>query len=239
MRITVLQPESYVPLDRFGSWLRAGAELEVVLLEEQAPPSLEEVGDALVVLGGRMDSCDDTRSPWLPAVRALLRDAVAAEKPTLGICLGHQILATALGGEVAVGIEEMAEEGAFRISWSDDALTDPLVGALAADGVGLVAESHHDAVTRLPARAVLLASSERCPVQAFRVGSAVGVQFHPEASPERMARWTAGHGGDGDAMLDEMRAADEQVARLGEGLATAFLDVVRRSLRPGLPAVGA
>lgn len=241
VRITVLQPEDYVPLGRFEPWLAREAEVVVVPLQSQAPPALGDVGDGLVVLGGRMDANDDTRCPWLPAVRALLRDAVAAGRPTLGICLGHQILATALGGEVTVGIEEMDEEGAVRISWSDDALACPVVGPMAAAGRRWVAQSHHDAVTRLPAGAMLLASSERCPVQAFRLGSGVGVQFHPETTPETMARWSAATGGDEAAMLEEMRAVDAHVEKLGEELAGAFVAQARahwRAQRPGLPAVG-
>lgn len=235
-RITVLQPEPYVPLDRFAGWLD-DVEVVVVDLERDAVPAVDALGDALLVLGGRMDANDDARSPWLPAVRQLLRGAVDARVPTLGICLGHQILATAFGGEVTVGAKAQDEEGAVELRWEADADDDPLVGPIARDPrPSIVAQSHHDAVTRLPEGATLLASSDACPVQAFRVGSAVGVQFHPEASPELMARWADGHGGDGEAIRREMTAVDDDVARVGEALARALVRLARP--RPGLPAVG-
>lgn len=226
-RLTVLQPESFVPLDRFARWLD-GVELDVVNLEQAAPPAASEIGDGLLVLGGRMNAVDDAATPWLPAVHELLRDAVAAGIPTFGICLGHQLLAHALSGEVACPAEGQNEEGAVTVRWSDDAARDPLVGALAATGKSVVAESHDDAVVRLPDGAVLLASSDRCPVQAFRIGSAVGVQFHPEASPELMEAWTNGHGGDGAAIRREMEAVDDQVAATGQKLARAFVAEVCR-----------
>lgn len=235
-RITVLQPEPYVPLDRFAGWLD-DVEVAVVDLQRDDVPAAADLGDALVVLGGRMDANDDVRSPWLPVVRQLFRDAVDARIPTLGICLGHQVLATAFGGEVTVGAQGQDEEGAVDIHWAEDAGEDPLVGQLARDTrPAVVAESHHDAVTRLPEGATLLASSDACAVQAFRVGSAVGVQFHPEASPELMGRWADGHGGDGAALRAQMTLVDDDVARVGEALARALVRLARP--RPGLPAVG-
>ncbi len=156
----------------------------------------------------------------------MLRRAVDAHVPTLGICLGHQILAHEFGGEVQAPAAGRDEEGAAEVVWSEQTVSDPLVGEFARAGASIVAESHNDAVTRIPDGASLLASSARCEVQAMRIGSAVGVQFHPEVSPERMELWTNGHGGDGAAIRREMEAVDAQVALVGRRLAEQFLVAV-------------
>lgn len=225
-RVTVLQPDELVPLDRFHDWLHPTVSLEIHRLWEQPVPTFAELGDGLLILGGRGDALDTERSPWLPAVMTLLRDAVAASLPTLGICLGHQILACAFDGSVQAPATGQDEEGAATLSWTDAASSDPVLGALAATGRGIVAESHNDAVTQLPSRAVLLASSTRCVVQAMRIGSALGVQFHPEVSPRRMELWANGHGGDGAAMRHEMEAVDDEVAASGRCIAERFIATV-------------
>lgn len=225
-RITVVQPDDLCPLDRLEKWLGPDARLDVRRLDRHAVPVSEELGDALIVLGGRASAVDDASSPWLPALMDLLRDAVDADLPVLGICLGHQVLARAFGGDVQAPAVGQDEEGALRITWNRPAVGDPLVAPLASAGESIVAESHNDAVTRLPDGASLLASSARCPVQAMRIGSAVGVQFHPEASPERMEQWTNGHGGDGAAIRREMDDVDDAVAGCGKALAEQFIDII-------------
>ncbi|WP_297746719.1 type 1 glutamine amidotransferase [uncultured Tessaracoccus sp.] len=224
--ITVLELDELCPLDRFEPWLRIGAKLDVRRVWEQLDAFQTELADGLIVLGGRANALDDAASPWLPMVMRMLRRAVDADVPTLGICLGHQILAREFGGEVQAPAAGRDEEGAAEVVWSEQAVSDPLVGELARAGASIVAESHNDAVTRIPDGASLLASSARCAVQAMRIGSAVGVQFHPEVSPERMELWTNGHGGDGAAIRREMEAVDAQVALAGRRLAEQFLVAV-------------
>ena len=223
--ITVVQPDPLVPLERFGDWLPTP--VHVVPLWEEPVPTLADCGDGVIVLGGRQDALDVDASPWLPALRALLREAIAAKLPVLGICLGHQILADALGGELSLADAAQDQEGAFPVRLTSAGMEDPLLGALAAGAdVFWTAQSHHDAVTTLPAGAVLLATSDACAVQAFRCGSAVGVQFHPEASPQLMARWTEestdGTPERGQAMLAEMTAHDQDVRWAGQRIAERF-----------------
>lgn len=225
-RITVLELDELCPLDRFEPWLRTGAQLDVRRVWERPDAFSTDLADGLIVLGGRANALDDSASPWLASVRSMLRRAVDAHVPTLGICLGHQILAREFGGEVEAPAAGRDEEGAAEIVWSEEAASDPLVGELAHAGASLVAESHNDAVTRIPDGASLLASSSRCAVQAMRIGAAVSVQFHPEVSPERMELWTNGHGGDGAAIRCEMDAVDAQVALAGRRLAEQFLVAV-------------
>src|SRR4051794_11953146 len=138
-------------------------------LGHRIPPSVE--GDALVVLGGPMGADDDNGAPWLPATRSLLATAVDDGVPTLGICLGAQLLAVAAGGTVAVG----AAGPELGYGTVDVATTDLLL----TEGTLPVVHWHHDTVTRLPDEAELLASSDRYRVQAFRIGEvAWGLQFH-------------------------------------------------------------
>src|SRR3954467_479367 len=120
-------------------------------LGHRVPPSVE--GDALIVLGGPMGCMDDEAADWLPAVRTLLRTAVDDGVPTLGICLGAQLLAAATGGYVERGAAG-PEVGLGRVdvTHGDDLLD---VGAMP------VVQWHFDAVTALPPGAVPLASSDR------------------------------------------------------------------------------
>lgn len=227
-RITVLQPDVIGPLRRFEGWLHnAGVATDVIDLATQPVPDINALGDGLIVLGGRMNAVDEQATPWLADVKNLLADAQAVDTPILGICLGHQILAEALGGSVTVSHPNGREAGAVQVSWRPEALTDPVLGPVAALGDCVVPESHRDAVTQLPPDAVWLASTSTYEHQAFRVGSALGVQFHPETTPEAMASWHALAGHDPDPMLEQMQRVDEQVTRLGRLMAEQFAAQVR------------
>lgn len=224
-RITVLQPDPEVPLDRFDEWLRAGVRITLISLWDKDVPNLETIGDGLVVLGGRTEVHSGER--WIEPVKDLIADAVDIAVPVLGICLGHQLLAEALGGEVAVAHPDGPEDGPIVLTWAGEAADDPVLGECAASGAP-VPMSHHDVVTRLPEGATELAWSGTYRNAAFRIGSAVGVQFHPEAGPELMQHWwTKRHGGKSTAMLDRMREVDAQVAPAMESIATGFARVVQ------------
>lgn len=228
VRVTIVQPDPLVPVDRFGPWLAANRVLlRAVPLWQRDVPSLDNVGDGLLVLGGTMSAHDGAEHPWLEPLKHLMVDAVEAEVPVLAICLGHQLLAEAFGGEVTVAHPDGGEHGAYPVTWQAGAFDDPLLGRLAEGRRSLVAESHHDAVTTLPQGAEELASTERYPNQAFRVGSAVGVQFHPEASPDLMGRWAEIDDGDARTMRRSMHAQDSDVSRTGRLLAQAFCGQLR------------
>lgn len=228
VRATIIQPDPYVPADRFAAWLASNRVLvRAVPLWQRPVPSVDELGDGLIVLGGRMSAHDTAEHEWIEPLKKLMVAAVDAGIPMLAICLGHQLLAEAFGGQVTVSHPAGGEHGAYEITWHAGAENDPLLGRLAEHGSSVLPESHHDAVTRLPAGAVQLASTEHYPNQAFRVGSAVGVQFHPEASPELMGRWAELGGEDGRTMRRTMNAKDTEVSRNGRLLAQAFCGQLR------------
>lgn len=189
--VLVLQPSAGNPLGPMQDWLLDGAaELTIVrpYLGEQIPVSLDGV-DAMVCLGGETNANDDVASPWLIPLRALLSAAVGQRVPLLAICLGAQLLAVATGGAVRP-MDAGPESGLRLVAKRDAAATDPLLSGL--PFTPDVVQFHQDEVSRLPAAAQLLAVSEHCTNQAFRVGPAAwGLQFHIETTPELFREWMA------------------------------------------------
>lgn len=219
-RAHVVQHIASEGLGRLADWL-PGMGLDVhpthPYLGNRVPPSVE--GDALIVMGGPMSAYDDEVAPWLPSVRELIATAIADGVPTLGICLGAQLLAVAAGGKVERGANGpeigLAE---VQITESDDLL---------AAGTLPVVQWHHDAVTELPEDAVVLGSSEKYPVQAFRIGDvAWGMQFHIEADYELVRHWAELDDLDVGAVADPVRFADVRLAEAGESIARRFAALV-------------
>lgn len=188
--ILVIEPARSAPAGRLAEWLAAaGAELDVRAAEagDELPGELAGYR-ALVVMGGGMGAYDDGPAPWLPAIRRLLAEAVRLELPTLGVCLGAQLLAVAAGGQVSPA--GTPEYGAQLVAKRQAAASDPLLRELPITPD--VMQWHVDEVSRLPAGAVQLASSPVCENQAFRIGRlAWGVQFHLETTPEIVRGWAA------------------------------------------------
>ncbi|MEV8405343.1 methyltransferase domain-containing protein [Streptomyces niveus] len=147
-----------------------------VWADDALPESLAGI-EALVVMGGPMAAHSDDGLPTRGAELALLRAALAADVPVLGVCLGAQLLAVAAGGSAVKG-------SGLQVGWGDvrtgpPAVTDPLLAG-APERLGVL--HWHGDTMELPDGAVLLASCDRYPVQAFRIGGAAwGLQFHLEA----------------------------------------------------------
>ena len=188
-RLLVVVVHHTDPVARLGEWLvDAGMELdERHVYAGDELPGLDGY-DGLVVLGGPQSAMDDEQtSPELVPVRDLLREALAADFPTLAICLGAQLLAQVGGGQVREGIEG-PEVGALLVAKRDRADDDPVFGPLPLSPD--VMQFHHDEISELPTGAVLLASSPMYVNQAFRVGRHVyGIQFHIETTPEIIHEW--------------------------------------------------
>jgi GMP synthase-like glutamine amidotransferase len=207
----VIENDPTDDLRRLGDWLTE-AGLGVTVLRPHAgdelPDGLEAFA-ALVVLGGDQSASPDPAgtpgAPWFPALEGLLRKAVRHRVPTLGVCLGGQLLARAHGGQVERS-PSGPEIGPGLVGKRDAADTDPLFKwvPLLPD----VIQWHRDEITELPLNATLLAASSRYPHQAFRIGDrAWGLQFHIECDAEMMADWTR----TGAADLDELGYDPEAV----------------------------
>ena len=171
MRLTVLQNDAGVPPGHLGRVARErGIEVDLVALDAGEPvPDVSDI-EALVVLGGEMGAYDGEAYPYLDEEKELLRAAVAGDIPVLGLCLGCQLLADALGGRAYLA---PAPEVILRPV--DLLRPDPVVRALA-EGPAL--SMHRDTWT-VPEGGELIATSDTYN-QAFRIGSALGVQPHPE-----------------------------------------------------------
>ena len=189
VRILVIEHDPSDPLLRLGGWLvEAGAELVVSrpYLGEALSTDLSGF-DALISMGGEMGARDDDIAPWLPAARALLSTGVRTATPTLGICLGGQLLASATGGTVRKG-PDGPELGAHLTAKRDAAMSDPLFADVPMTPD--VMQYHYDVVSTLPQGAVLLLSSMGYPNQAWRQGPAAwGLQFHIEPTAEDVRNW--------------------------------------------------
>lgn len=188
----------------------------------------------MVVLGGEMGAYDDAAHPWLTEVKDLCRTAVATGTPVLGICLGHQLLAVAFGGEVARGPHGQ-QIGVLEVGWTPEAYVDPLLAPVAALDEAPVVQWNNDVVTRLPDGATALARTPRGELQAARFGSAAwGVQWHPEAGVEIIRPWAVHdrddaveRGVDVDAYVEDVAAAGDRLRRTWRVLAEAFATACR------------
>jgi len=143
--------------------------------------------DLLIVLGGPISSYAGAHYPFLDEEIRNIRGRVANGRPTVGICLGMQLIATALGAEVKSGAEPEIGWGPIDLSRAgSESVLAPLAGKP-------VLHWHSDAAT-LPKDATLLAQTDRCDNQAFAVGpSVLALQFHIEVNPERIEQWLIGH----------------------------------------------
>jgi GMP synthase (glutamine-hydrolysing) len=184
MRIHLFQ---HVPFEGLGSiepWIvERGYPLTVThFYAGETPPPIAEM-DWLIVMGGPMNIYEEDRYPWLVEEKRCLREAVAAGKTLLGVCLGAQLLADVLGARVYRNVHK--EIGWFPVYRVANPVNVPLAGLLPES---LEAFHWHGDTFELPAGAVHLASSDACQNQAFAVGNRlIGLQFHLETTPETAA----------------------------------------------------
>lgn len=193
------------------SWLEEGlraqglAPTTVRLHHDEPVPDIRDL-EGLVVLGGPMGAYERGHYPFLNSSARALDEALESEVPTLAICLGAQLLAQVTGGNARPG--HGLEWGYTGIEFTGAGKDDPVLAGCEGEHF-----SFHSDTFDLPAGTELLAYSEAYP-QAFRVGSALGIQFHPELSPAGITRLLEGRGaGLVNDLLAARRAMDEAAAR--------------------------
>jgi GMP synthase (glutamine-hydrolysing) len=232
----VLQHEDDDPIHLMGTWMNGVDLVACRPYDGDAVPASVDEYDGLVVMGGAMGAHDDEKAPWLPAVRDLIRVAADARVPTLGICLGHQLCAVALGGEIVVN-PQGRQLGLLDVGWTAEAVDDELMGALV--GPRRAMHWNDDVVVDLPAGAVQLATASTGEVQAARHAPTVwGIQWHPEVDHELVAAW-ADEGGlapsEREHLLDDLVRSRRDLDDWWRPLAERFVELVgaARSARTG------
>lgn len=222
-RVLVVQHEDDCPVGMIEPWLeRAGLLCDVLRAHEgRALPASLAGYAALVVLGGTMGADDDHDHRHLVPTKALIAGTVAAGLPYLGVCLGHQLAASALGGEVRRNPAGQSL-GITAFTPTAEGVADPLTSALPAGTP--VLHWNDDVVLRLPEGATRLATSPDGEVQAARYGAqAWGVQFHPEVTVEVVARWPEGRDPDREqAAVEAVRTRQAELHRGWEPLVRRF-----------------
>jgi GMP synthase-like glutamine amidotransferase len=213
MRVLVLQHIACEHPGVFSEVMRErGVEAVPVELDQGELLDWREF-DGVLAMGGPMGAYDDEDHPWLAAEKRLVREAVDAGRPFLGVCLGVQLLASALGAGVHPA--EASEVGLLPVELTDEGREDPLFAGL---DRRLVSLQWHGDTFELPSGAALLARSDLIPHQAFRAGErAYGVQFHLELTPEMAREW---------AQVPAYRTSLAETLGAEEG--AAFLEEVER-----------
>jgi len=204
MSILIIEHSKLTGSDRLGKrLLEDGHRLQVVRvhLGEQLPQVLDEI-DGVISCGGPQDP--DCGEPWVEQELKLLRNADEMELPLFGVCLGSQLLARALGGEVSHC--KQPEMGWYDIDLTPLGRDNILLSGQPWSGPQLL--WHHWQISHLPDGSSVLASSEQCKVQAWTKGiNTYAVQFHPECSNETIELWTADDAG----LLEEAGISAETI----------------------------
>ncbi len=235
--ILVVEHEAQCPPGWMGEWF-AEAGCAVDVRRPYAGDALPERLDGhrgMLVLGGSMDAYSEDAFPWLAVVKRLVRDAAEEHVPVLGICLGHQLAAVALGGAVRRNPRGQ-QIGVLEVGWAPAAASDPLFAAVSSARVAV--QWNNDVVTIPPTATQVLARAGTGELQAARFAPTVwGVQCHPEAGAEIVGEWAAQdrdsareRGVDVDEYVARVAAATDELRYSWKPLATAFAALDREVL---------
>lgn len=214
-RVLIVRNSETAPEGAFGRWLAdQGADITIVTGEALPEREAEAFAADLVVLLGSPHGVYDTHIAWIAAQRDIVRRLADAGRPIIGICFGAQMLAAATGGEAMPIGEGRAFLGVFGNEDAREALWR-----------GPFVRWHGDHFTVPPGATVL--ARDGGTIQVFREANRLGVQFHPEATPEIVRGWVARYADrvDGPAVL----AAADQLATP----TAVYAEMVRRVLEPG------
>ena len=214
MKFLVLQ---HINIEHPGIFLKFMKEdnikIDTVELDENEKiPNLDPY-DAMIVMGGPMDTWQEETYPWLKPEKDIIRKFVCIDKkPFLGLCLGAQLLSEAVGGKVRK--MKTPEIGVLNVSiLNDKSLFKGLDKKLK------VLQWHSYEVYDLPQNTNLLASSSECKIQAFSFGNAFGLQFHVEQTKKTVPEW---------ACVPEYKSALKKT--LGENALEKFRNEVEQNL---------
>jgi len=222
--IYLVQCDPEVPAGTITEWLRSNdTPFRILRAFSEEPLPAPDVSGAAIVLGGSMGVNDVGRYPFLSTVKSFIREAADLNVPFLGICLGGQLLADALGAHVHSG--RHGEKGVHLVKLLEPAVADPLFSGIPA--VFSTFQWHDDSF-ELPRGAVLLASSDTCAHQAFRYGARMyGLQFHPEVTREIVASWTRCSDDEASPvrLLEEYIRREESYLTVSRNLLVNFLRI--------------
>ena len=233
MRILILQNDAHAPAGLVGEQLAVDGADTVVVRADDGERVPTEVGDydGLLVLGGVQSATDFETWPFLAEEAALMRRFAEADRPTLGICLGAQIMARAHGAAVRkLGDIEI---GFSPLRTTKDAADDPLFGG----GDPVPQMQWHVDTFDLPQTAVLLSTNDVCRNQAMRIGRAqYGIQFHFEATRRIVGDWIAHYGAELDnerpgavaRLRSELDRFSGRAAVYGRQLVDRWVGLIRR-----------
>jgi GMP synthase (glutamine-hydrolysing) len=179
--------------------------------------------EAVVILGGEMSVFQEGRYPYIRDEKGWIRTLAEQDTPILGIGLGAQLLADALGGRAYPA--DRPEAGVIDLTLTEEGAADPVIGALRSPVFTVHADTFE-----LPPGAALLASSDRFP-HAFRLGPTLGIQFHPEIPSSKAADWARNDlrpviqaaGTDPDALVHQVVAAEHHLESEAERLFERWL----------------
>lgn len=216
--LTLIQNDPEVPPGLFATLLaERGVPFRLVRLDLGAPLPEVQAVTAAIVLGGRMGVHDEALHPFLLPLKVWMQTLLRQRTPLFGICLGGQLLAEAAGG--AVHTERCGEHGVGTVELTRDGTNDPLFAGTTPSFS--IMQWHNDSFS-LPPAALPLAASAVCPVQAFRVDNAWGVQFHPEVDRVVVAAWCS-ENPDDSVVLRQFLHHESDHAALGRRLLANFL----------------
>jgi GMP synthase-like glutamine amidotransferase len=178
MRLHYLQHVPFEDMATIEAWAKNKGHYisRTLLFEDETPPKTEEF-DWLVIMGGPMNIYEDEKYPWLKEEKRFIKRMIEEGKIVLGICLGAQLVADVLGGNVHKN--DHREIGWHGVSLTPAAKKSDIFGVLPER---FVAFQWHGDTFEIPPGAAWMAESEACINQTFQLGKAVGLQFHLETS---------------------------------------------------------
>jgi GMP synthase-like glutamine amidotransferase len=223
MRVIVIKHVESEGPGSLGTFLEsAGADIRTIrLYAGDNLPELREL-DAIVSMGGPMNVYEEDKYPFLKDETLFLQNAINADVPVLGICLGAQMIAKAAGARVTRSPKE--EIGRGEISLTEAGKNEPLFAGIPET---LDVFQWHGDMFHIPDGGRLLASSKDCPNQALRYRNAVGLQFHIEVTAEILAEWFA-NSPELETIVNSYKELEPVLTKRAQQIYANFVELVRR-----------